>query len=218
MKPPAVEIDDARRHLAEKHPVVRDEKERRPASEKEILEQGDGVDVQVIGGLVEQQEVRTVAQPTGDENPAHDASRQRPEFGVRVEAQAGDRRVGGLFYLPAVPSGDDIVNRTGQAGERFLRHEGDLEALPANDLPGIRRDFAMNEAEKRGLPRSVAADQADPLSRLDPEVDAVEQGRTAEGDADAAQIHQCQSRSPVTGCEKRVGNLPEWKSMRVWIV
>jgi len=57
-QPPAVELHDPRRQLPEEHPVVRDEEKRPRFPEQKGLEPGDAVDVQVVGGLVEEEDVR----------------------------------------------------------------------------------------------------------------------------------------------------------------
>ena len=53
----AVDLQDAGGHAAEKRPVVGDEHERSPPAAQELLQPFDGLDVEVVGGLVEQEQV-----------------------------------------------------------------------------------------------------------------------------------------------------------------
>ena len=68
-----VDLHDARRQALEKGPVVGHEHERPFVPQKEFLEPEYGVDVQMVGRLVEKQEVRIV-----HEGPARKTRRLRP--------------------------------------------------------------------------------------------------------------------------------------------
>ena len=56
-----------------------------------------------------------------------------------------------------------------------LRQPRDPQSLLANDCPFIRFDLAADQAEQRAFPFAVPPQQAEPLSRLDHEIDLIEQ-------------------------------------------
>ena len=53
----AVELDDPRRQLFQEHPVVGDEDQGAAGTRQEGLEPADGVDIEVVGRLVQQQDI-----------------------------------------------------------------------------------------------------------------------------------------------------------------
>src|SRR5690606_27781942 len=55
---PAIELDDAGRDAVEEAPVVRDDDQRAAQAAQQLFEPGDRFDVEVVGRLVEQQQVR----------------------------------------------------------------------------------------------------------------------------------------------------------------
>ena len=64
---------------------------------------------------------------------------------------------------------------------RLLGHIGQLQARRAPHLARIRQALAGNDLQQTGFARAVAADQADPLARLDHQRSAIEQRPVAIG-------------------------------------
>jgi hypothetical protein len=73
----AVELDDARGHGVDEGAVVRDEDQRALPAGEQVLQPLDGVDVEVVGGLVEQQHVGRGHQRARQRHALLHAARQR---------------------------------------------------------------------------------------------------------------------------------------------
>ena len=68
--------------------------------QQEILEPEDGADIQVVGGLVQEQEVRIVHQGPGQKNPPLHPRRQKPELGILIQSSPCDHRFHSLVIMP----------------------------------------------------------------------------------------------------------------------
>jgi hypothetical protein len=68
--------------------------------QEEILEPEDGVDVQVVCRLVQEEEVRLVHKGLGQKDPAFHARRQKAEFGVLIQVGPGEHRLHALMIMP----------------------------------------------------------------------------------------------------------------------
>ena len=165
-----------------------------PALE-EVLQPLDGVDVEVIGGLVEQQQVGG-----GHERPGE----QHPPLHSRGERLK--RRLGGEFHPRedlvdgVLPPPDEVVVELvdGDDGGRLPRAYGDHVADGAREIAGhvlpenghrragsrdhrtrVGLDQARQHPHQRGLAGPVPAEQADSLARFDMTRHAVEERRPA---------------------------------------
>ena len=68
----AVELDDSRGQLFQKHPVVGDEDQGAAGTRQKSLEPADGVDIEVIGRLVQKQDIGLADQRLGEQHaPLH---------------------------------------------------------------------------------------------------------------------------------------------------
>ena len=114
---------------------------------------------------------------------------------VAAPAVAPSSVVGG--QPRAVPAGDDIEDRTGQPLRHVLGDQRHLQPLLAVDLAAVGRQLAGDQLQQGRLAGAVAPQQAEPLARLDLQVDAVEQRRAAEGHADVPQTDQCHRITPA---------------------
>jgi hypothetical protein len=79
-----------------------DEQQRATETEQEFLQPGDGIDVQVVGGLVQQQQVRLVHQGARQQHPALEPAGQVIEGQVGVQLQPRQHGLDPLLQLPAV--------------------------------------------------------------------------------------------------------------------
>jgi hypothetical protein len=165
---------------------VRDEEKRPRLPEQKVLEPGDGVDVQVVGGLVEKEDVRVPGKRPGDQRPALHPPRKGPEIGARRKSEAGDR----LLRRPPGAAGDDVVHGPRKTGRDLLGDEGDRAPLLPNDLAFVRRDLSVHHLKQGGFPRPVPAQEADPIPGLDLQARPIEQRRSAEGNPDVPQAQQ----------------------------
>jgi hypothetical protein len=87
-QPPAVELDNARRQPPHEGAVVADEQQRPGELGHVVLQPGDGLDVEVIGGFVQQQDVRLAHQGACQQHPPAPAAGQRVKAGLAVQPQA----------------------------------------------------------------------------------------------------------------------------------
>ena len=119
----ALEVQDAGDGLVEQVEVVADHEQRAPVGAHEAEQPLLGVAVEVVGGLVEEQEVAAGEQDPGDLHPAPLAARQRTDR--QVEAVALEPEAGGdpaHLALGRVAAVDpELLLRPGEAGDRPLR-------------------------------------------------------------------------------------------------
>ena len=93
VEPAAVELDDPGGQPLEEDPVVGDEDERAAVAEQEVLEPADRLDVEVVGRLVEQQDVGLGDERPGQQHAPLHARGEVVEPRVGVEPHPGDDRV-----------------------------------------------------------------------------------------------------------------------------
>ena len=84
-----------------------------------------------------------------------------------------------------------VGDRAASAPGDLLGQPGDAQPLLADDLALVGLELAADQPQQRALALAVAAQQADPLARLDLQLDLIQQPRTAEGQADVSQAQQC---------------------------
>ncbi len=82
-EPSAIDLDDARRDPLEERAVVGDEHERARILGEKRLEPEDGVEIEVIGRLVEQQHVGLGHQRSCEQHAAPPSARERVDAGIR---------------------------------------------------------------------------------------------------------------------------------------
>jgi hypothetical protein len=193
-QPAAIEFDDARGHPVQEAAVVGDEHHAAAILQQQVFQPLDGIEVQVVGRLVQQQHV----------GPAHQRLRQRDALAVaagqgadarlRVEMKAVQGLVDPLLPVPAVLGFDpplehvqvaaavgvvvDQRNDLGQTGldrrehRRFgvqvglLLHESRVQALLPLHVAVVRPLEAGQDAQQRGLAGAVASDEAHSLRSL----------------------------------------------------
>jgi hypothetical protein len=97
-----------------------------------------------------------------------------------------DAREVGLHGGEVRPRGADRLADGALVAGHELREVGDDRAAAQGDGAGVGLVAAREQAQERGLPRPVRADQADPRSGRQLEVESVEDSPAAEGLHDAA--------------------------------
>ena len=192
-------------------------------AEQEVLQPFDGRDVQVVGGLVQQQHVGRTHQRLRQQHATLHAAGQRGEVGIAVQLQARQGLAHARVQVPAV-AGLDALLRAGhgfgipvvrgvveggqlraEVAQAFgdhvehgtfgvLRHglgqARHAQGVAPAHLAVVGRDFAVQQAQQRGLAGAVAADHAHALAALEGEVDAVQQQRAADAVVDLDQLQQ----------------------------
>ncbi len=161
-----------------------DDQGRRAGGGQLLLQGLDGQDVQVVGGLVEQDDVGVLGEGAGQRRAADLAAGEALGGLFGVETEIGEPCLS-LVVLGAAGRG---VVEQGRAGDlRLLWHEGD--AGPRRDvaLAAVRLDLAGQDAQQRRLAGAVAAHQAGADPRIEGQVDAVEQHQRTVGEPDVLQ-------------------------------
>ncbi len=196
-QPPAVQVQDARGHVAQERAVVRHEHERPAALQQRFLEVLECGEIEVVGGLVQQQHVGVLHERGGEQHAAARAGRQRLERRVQVEREVVRRLVDARLDLPRALAGrgaagvvQPLAHRAAHVERHVLLQHRHAHALRAHDLARVRGQLAGEQAQQRGLARAVASEQAEALARLDLQRGAVEQRRAGEGDRDVDESEQ----------------------------
>ena len=140
-----------------------------------VFEYFEGLDVQVVGRLVEDQEIRRPGEQPGEDDPVAFAARQglyrgHGAFGREQEALEIADHVA-LVTVDAHVVGavaDDV-------GHAFFRVEvfaqlaeiADLQRRALRDRAVLRLDFAEQDAQQGALAHAVVADQANAVAAAD---------------------------------------------------
>ena len=177
----AVLFEDQQRadHLVEEIPVVGRHHERAGVVGQGLLEGLPGEDVEVVGRLVEDQEVRFLQNELGQCQAPLLAPAQQVhllEDVVSAEEEPAEEVADGSL-VHGRPDRPEFVQHgpvARQAGP-FLVVVADVHARPQADAPGRRRLLPHDHAEQRGLARAVVPDQAHAVAQVLGEVQFREQ-------------------------------------------
>ncbi len=177
----ALDVPHAGADLVEEPAVVRDAHEGRAALAQVLGEPGDALDVEVVGGLVEDDQVLLVDEQLGERDPASLAAGERADDGVQALREAGqvesaeqsgehvaDLGVPGPLVVGQVP--DDLVADGRLGVERVVLGEHS-EAQPAGvgDPAGVGLLQLGQHPDQGRLAVAVASDHADAVALGDAE-------------------------------------------------
>ncbi len=180
------DVGDAVEHIA----VVGNEDEGSLEFEEGFFEDFEGGDVEVVGGLVEHEEIGGLEHKASDEDAAALATAEALD-GL-VELVAGEEEfcgvAGDVDDAILVDDGVGVGGEgaaEGEAGIDFaeLRKVDDAEAGGALDGAGGGGDFARHCAKDGGFAAAVRAHEAEFHAVGDAEADAADDLATAEGDS-----------------------------------
>ena len=171
------------RDLVEKPAIVGDDDEparvRRPPFLEMLGEPGDALDVEVVGGLIEEDDVPVADEQLSEGHAPALATRQiaqpgRPgEVGEQPVDHVADLRVTRPLVL--IEMADDHLRNGVIVAEHVGLVEHPDRRTPANsDAATIRFDASREEAEKRRLAVAVAPDDTDAVTFVNADSDAVE--------------------------------------------
>ena len=197
----AAQLHHARGHAIEEGAVVRDEDAGAGAdvvgaAGEELLEPADPFHVEVVGGLVKQQEVRRaarLAQAAGDGKALLPAAREALHRLVHARFREAelpeDHAAEHLGLVVVAVDGDGLHGGGGGRGARreagrevvALRHVDDHRAALGADGALVRLLGAGQHAQERGLARAVRADEAHAIAVGDAQAHAVEEFAQAVG-------------------------------------
>ena len=193
----------------EEPPVVGHHDQRARQGDEVSGQPGHGLDVEVVGRLVEHDQVVPRQQQGGERAAAPLATGQADDRAV--EGHPGEQLlddlprggVGGpLVVLP--PTEHRLADGVGVDELVALVEVADLDAAGAGDAAGVRLLDARHHLEQGGLAVAVAAHDADALAQRDAERDVVEEGPYAVGLRDALEVDQVRHvRAILSGAPQR---------------
>src|SRR5512138_358593 len=168
----AVERPDARADLADELLVVRDADDGALVALQPLRERRDGLEIQVVRRLVEDEDVVLEEHELREEEPDRLAAGERRR---RLHALlAGEEHPAEeprdllvrhlVLHLAEPPEGGRA--RPDHAG-LVLREVADLRLVAPPDVPRVRRQLARDHLHERGLADAVLADDADLLAARD---------------------------------------------------
>ena len=178
----AVQFHDARRQAAHEGTIMTDEQQRTVVVDHHVLEPGDGLDVQMIGRLVEQQEVGFGDQRAPKHHAPAPTAGQGAHERVALQLQPRYHLIDLQLGLPiaVMPGGvdaahDHVENGLIAGGRHLLSETRHFGSRSHPDLAAIRDDGAGNQPQQRGLAFPVPTKQADTLTLADLQGDIVQQ-------------------------------------------
>ena len=206
----ALEGQHVRGDAVEEPAVVRDHHGAAGEGQQRLLERAQRVHVEVVRGLVEQQQVAAASAAA-----SRGAARLRspPESAPTVALLVGAleveaRHVRARVHLPladldlVVAAGDLLPDGLGRV-ERVARlvHVGELHGVAEPQRAVVRLLLAGDHAEERGLAGAVGADHADDARRRQGEREVLDQELVAEALAQVVGLeHQVAQARARRGC------------------
>src|SRR3954453_14086124 len=193
----ALEGEHVRGDAVEEPAIVGDDHRAAREVEQRLLERAQGVDVEVVGRLVEQQDVAALAQQLGQVHAVAHAAAQRPDLlllvgALEVEARAVGARVHlAVAHLDLVHAAGDLLPDGLVGVERVARlvDVGELDAVADDQVAGVGLLGAGDHLEQRRLARAVGADDADDRAARQVEGDVLHEQAVAEALAQVGGAH-----------------------------
>ena len=191
--PAAVDFEDSIRHAAEERAIVGDEHERAPPAAQKLLEPLDRCDVEMVGRLVEQEQVGLPDDGPRQQHAALHACGKGLKGRAAVEPRPREHLCDGVVVLPGRLGGrrrqagrDDCMHRTSDILGHVLLEQGDRRPRCEGHLARIGLDRSRDQPHERRLAGAVAAQEADPLPGLDVAGHVVEERRAAKPERQVA--------------------------------
>src|SRR6185436_18417962 len=168
-----IEGEDVGGDAVQEPAVVADDHRAARELEERLLESPQGVDVQVVRRLVEQEEVAAGLESARQVEPVALAAREVLDPLLLVRPLEVERRGIGAGGNLAVAQGDHVAAVRDRLPDRLVALQrlaalvdvGDLHGLADADRPRVRLLLADDHAEERGLAGAVRADDADDAAR-----------------------------------------------------
>ena len=187
----AIEPDRLARQVREETPVVADDDQRGAPPVELAFQPFDGGEIEMVGRLVQQQDVRRRRQHAGERGTPRLAAGEagRILFAAQTElAQEMARHVGVIARRQA---GLDIGKRAGKAREvRLLRQIAHQRARLHEHRAAVRLDQTGRDLEQSRFARAIASDQRHALAGRDRQLRPGQQRRAAEGECDVFELQE----------------------------
>ena len=179
----ALEGEDVRRDAVEEPAIVRDHHGAAGKAQQRLLQRAQRLDVQIVGGLIEQQHVAAGAQHLGEVHAVALAAGELADQLLllrALEVEAADVAARGRLVvadLDHVEAAGDLLPDGLLVIERLARlvDVGQAHRRADADLAGIGCFGAGEHAEQRGLAGAVRADDADDAAARQVEAEVVDQ-------------------------------------------
>ncbi len=181
----AFQLDDRGADGVEHVAVVGDQHQPALVGGKPFLQPGDRVEVEMVGRLVEQQQIGAHRQRPGERRPFQLAT-----------GEAGDRRVQQgphaqtVGHSVSLPAATDRLGHRSRAQVGALGELGDHQVLAASHGAGLGSVPARDDAHQRRLARAVDTDDAHAVAPVNGEVDVAEEVPTRARCTDADEVDQ----------------------------
>ena len=168
--------------------------------DERVLEGAEGVDVEVVGGLVEQQQVGAAPQQPGEVHPVALAPREGADGALLVAAlEVEPRAVRARGHPPraepdlVVAVRDGLPDRLLGVELAALVHVAELDGLAQGQGSGVGGLLARDHAEQGGLAGPVGPDHADDAGWRQSERQVLDEARVAVA---LAQVPRLDDRVP----------------------
>ena len=160
------------RHPLQKRAIVADDQGGGPACPDLGFQGFDGQDVQVVGGLIQQDDVRVLGKRLGQRRPPRLAARKALCRLLGIDAKGVQRGLGQIVRRPARCG---VFQHRGAGDLRLLRDKGDRCAGRDGAVPVIRLDLSGQDPQQGRFAGTIAPHQTGAIARIQREVHAVEQ-------------------------------------------
>lgn len=213
---PAVELEDPRGDAIEDVAIVGDEDQAAAVTGQAILQPGDGVDVEVVGGLVEDQQDRVVVgTPAGadlDEGPRQGhplglAARESigPDLGEVADAEPAQDGIDLPLPLGVAAGRDGLADRAhGQVVGLVQHHDAGAAAGPQRAAVGL--GAPGEHPQQGGLAGAVDAHEAEAVAGRHRQREVGEQVPTGTGGGQVGGVEQDHGEAtlgPAAACPAR---------------
>jgi hypothetical protein len=191
----AVEPDGGVGDLFEEAAVVRDDDEGRAGRLQLAFQPFDGRKVEMVGRLVEQEDIRFRRHDAGERRPARLAAGERLRVLGAVEAKMFEQVGDAIGVVGRAETGFGIGGDRVVAIEiRRLVQVADGGGRVAEDFARLRLGKVGGDLHQRRLARAVAADEADAVAGFHLQACAGKQRRAAEAQEDVVEFEdrRCQ--------------------------
>ncbi len=193
----AIDLDDAGRQPLEERAIVRHEHHRALVFGEEGLEPGNGLDIEVVGGLVQQQQFRLAHQRARQQHAALPSTRQRVDVDVRLQLQPRHHHVGLVRALPLVMRVERAEAFAHHFGDGSIRRQRHILNEPRHArawLPphraAIGRQLAGDDLNQRRLAAAIAADDRNAFTGINLEPHIVKKRNVAVGVRDVLECNE----------------------------
>ena len=161
------------RQPGEEGAIMADDDQCATAAIKPVFQPFDGADIQMVGWLIQQQQVGRFGQHTHQRGAATFAARCRGSGAGEIEPDLiGQRR----HFVRLRAASQHIVFQSFEvAHRRILFQPADLQPAGEGAPALIRFDAAVDDLQQRGFAGAVAADQGDTVACIKGERQALEQ-------------------------------------------